>query len=65
MGGNACLVQMHVNMDSDKDKDLRQLIDYTREETSPDAEGWYRLGTVLWRMDESAKAQQVYEILLG
>ena len=63
--GNTRFVQVHLNLASDKDNDLRQLIDYIREETFPGTDGWDRLGAVLWKMSESAKAQQVYEILLG
>ena len=58
-------LQVHLNVACDKDTDLRQLIDFIRKETFPDSNGWYRLGLVLWKMGEPAKAQQVYEILLG
>ena len=58
------LVQVELNLTSDQNSDLRPLIDHIRDETFPDAEGWYRLGQALWARGEPAKAQQVYEILL-
>ena len=62
--GNVRLVQMQLNLASDKDNDLRDLIDTIRKETFPDSEGWCRLGLVLWKMGESAKAERVYDTLL-
>ena len=62
--GNARLIQVQLNLASDQDNDLRQLFDYIRKESSPDDKGWYRLGLVLGRMGEFAKAHQVLEILL-
>ena len=64
VNGNARLVQVQLDLASDKNNDLRQLTDYIRQETFPDNEGWYRLGQVLWKIGELAKAQQVYERLL-
>ena len=64
MCGNTRLVQVQLNLASDKDNNLRQLIDYIRDETFPESDGWYRLGQVLWKIGESAKAEQVYDILL-
>ena len=64
MGGDARLAQVHLNLVSDKHNDLYQLIDYVRMETFPNCSGWDRLGAVLWKMGESAKALQVYEIQL-
>ena len=59
------LFRVELSMTSDKDDDLRLLMDCIREETfSNEEDGWYRLGLVLWKMGESAKAQQVYEVLL-
>ena len=65
IGNSSRLVQVQLSLASDKDNDLRQLIDHTREETFPDVEGWYRLGLVLHKIGEPVKAQQVYEILLA
>ena len=64
VGDNARLVQAHMNLVTDKDNDLRQLIDHIRKETFPDDLGWARLGSVLWKMGKFAKAQQVFEMLL-
>ena len=64
MDGNSRLFQVKLILTSDNDKDLRALTDRIREETSPNSTGWYRLGSVLRKMGQSDKAQQVYEILL-
>lgn len=61
---NPRLVRVELTLTSDNDKDLRQLTDHIREETFPDAEGWYRLGLVLGKMGQSGKAEQVFQILL-
>ena len=62
--GNTHLVQVQLNLTSDKDNDLRELIDCVRKETFSGDGGWFRLGQVLWQMGESAEAARVYEILL-
>ena len=64
ISGNPRLVQVELNLASDKDNDLRQLIDHMREETFPDSSGWHRLGQVLCKIGEPDKAQKLYEILL-
>ena len=64
MDDNTRLFQVQLNLASDKDNDLRELIDYIRKEIFPDSTGWYRLGLVLSRMGESVKAEQVLETLL-
>ena len=56
--GNTRLVEVQLDLATDKDNDLRELMDYIREETYP----W--LGVVLLKMDEPVKTQQVYETLL-
>ena len=61
---NPRLFRVKLNMISDKDNDLRQLIDRIREETFPNDDEWRRLGLVLWKMGEAAQAQHVFEILL-
>ena len=58
------LFEVQLRLASDKDNDLRQLIDSIREETFPGIEGWYRLGLALGKIGEYAKAQQLYEFLL-
>ena len=64
LGDHPRLFRVELSMTSEKDNDLRLLMDRIREDTFPDVDGWYRLGQVLWKMGESAKAQQVYEVLL-
>ncbi len=64
IGGDKRLIQVDLTLTSDNDKDLRRLTDRIREETMPDAKGWFRLGVVLIKMGQSSKAQKVYEILL-
>ena len=64
LGRNGRLFRVELTLTSDTDKDLQALTDRIREESSPDEEGWYRLGSVLWQMGQPQKAQQVYEMLL-
>jgi tetratricopeptide (TPR) repeat protein len=64
MGENHRLVRVELTLTSDNDPDLRVLTDRIREETFPNNEGWERLGSVLLKMGQTEKAQQVYEILL-
>jgi tetratricopeptide (TPR) repeat protein len=64
MDGNKRLFEVNLTLTGDNDQDLRALTDRIREETFPDSEGWYRLGSVLLKMGQSDKAQEVYEVLL-
>ena len=64
MGENGRLFRVELTLTSDNDKDLHVLTDRIREESFPDSEGWYRLGSVLGKMGQPQKAQQVYEMLL-
>jgi hypothetical protein len=64
MGENHRLFQVDLTLTSDNDKDLRVLTDRIREETFPQEKGWQRLGLLLDKLGQSAKAQQVFEILL-
>ena len=64
MDGNPRLFQVELILTGNDDKDLRQLTDYIRKETLPDAEGWFRLGIVLHRMGQFDKSEEVYQILL-
>ena len=59
VGGNARLVQVQMSLASDKDNDLRELIDYIRKETSADSGKAERVYEILLRQEtrESAKAQ--------
>jgi tetratricopeptide (TPR) repeat protein len=64
MGGNHRLFQVDLTLTGEDDKDLQVLMDRIREETDPDQEGWYRLGSVLLDMGQFDKSQQVYGALL-
>ena len=63
--GNPRLLQVQMNLTSDRDNDLHELIDYMRKETFPNEQGWFRLGALLMKMGEFVNAQQVYETLLS
>jgi tetratricopeptide (TPR) repeat protein len=58
------LFQVDMTLTSDNDRQLLILTDRIREETSPDAEGRYRLGALLQKMGQFDSAQQVYGDLL-
>ena len=65
MGENARLFQVNLTLTSDDDQDLRVLTDRIREESFPGTEGWYRLGSVLFKVGQSAtRLDQVYQVLL-
>jgi hypothetical protein len=64
MDGNNRLFEVNLTLTGDNDQDLRVLTDRIREESSPDNEGWERLGLVLLKMGQSDEAQEVYEVLL-
>jgi tetratricopeptide (TPR) repeat protein len=64
MDENHRLVQVDLTLTGDNDKDLRILSDRIREETFPDAQGWYRLGCMLHKMGQFQKAEQVYDAML-
>jgi tetratricopeptide (TPR) repeat protein len=64
MDENPRLFRVELTLTSDNDKDLCRLANHIREETFPNAIGWYRLSQVLMKMGQPEKAQRVYEILL-
>ena len=64
LGEKNRLWQVELTLTSDNDKDLRLLTERIREETHPDSTGWYRLGSLLLKMGQPDKAQQVYEVML-
>jgi tetratricopeptide (TPR) repeat protein len=64
MSENNRLYQVKLTLTSDNDPDLCALTNRIREETSPNSKGWHRLGQLLFKMGQSDKAQQVYEVLL-
>jgi len=64
MNENHRLFQVELTLTSDNDQDLRVLTDSIREETFPYSKGWYRLGSILLKLGQSDKAEEVYQILL-
>ncbi|CAF1422373.1 unnamed protein product [Adineta steineri] len=62
--GNNHLYQVNLTLTNDNDQDLRALTDSIRQETFPDQEEWGRLGSLLIKMGQFNKAQEVYEVLL-
>jgi tetratricopeptide (TPR) repeat protein len=64
MGENSCLFQVDLVLTSDNDIQLRTLTDRFREEIHQHSDGWYQLGSLLLKMGQFDKAQQLYEILL-
>jgi tetratricopeptide (TPR) repeat protein len=64
MGVNHRLFQVNLTLTSDADKDLCMLTDRIREETFPHSKGWYRLGLLLFKMGQSDRAQEIYDMLL-
>jgi tetratricopeptide (TPR) repeat protein len=63
MGESDRLYQVDLTLTNDNDRDLRALTDRMKEEMEGST-GWDRLGHLLLRMNQSEKAEQVYEILL-
>ncbi|CAF1275514.1 unnamed protein product [Adineta steineri] len=64
MGKNNRLYEVNLTLTTDNDPELNRLTDYIRQASHPDAEGWYRLGTVLIKMGQFDKAEDVYLVLL-
>jgi len=64
MSRNNRLFEVNLTLPSDNDIDLRALADRIRAESFPEAEGWYRLGLVLIKMDQFDNAGEVFEVLL-
>ncbi|CAF0899393.1 unnamed protein product [Adineta steineri] len=64
MGGNNRLYEGNLVLTADNDPELSRLTDYIRQESFPDEEGWYRLGSVLYKMGQSGKAEDIYQVLL-
>ncbi|CAF0744151.1 unnamed protein product [Adineta steineri] len=64
MDGNNRLCEVNLTLTADNDSELNRLTDYIRQESYPDEEGWYRLGSVLIKMSQSNKAEDIYQVLL-
>ncbi|CAF4166637.1 unnamed protein product, partial [Adineta steineri] len=63
MGENNRLYEVSLTLTADNDPELSKLTDYIRQESSPDEEGWYRLGSILFKMGQFDKAEDVYQVL--
>ncbi|CAF3489926.1 unnamed protein product [Adineta steineri] len=64
MDENNHLFQVNLTLTNDNDPDLRILTEHIRQETISDSTGWHRLGLLLRKMGQFAKAQEIYEVLL-
>ncbi|CAF1479155.1 unnamed protein product [Adineta steineri] len=64
MGKNNRLYEVNLTLTTDNDPELNRLTDYIRQKSHPDAEGWYRLGSVLYKMGQFDKAEEIYQVLL-
>ncbi|CAF1531680.1 unnamed protein product [Adineta steineri] len=64
IGRNNRLHEVHLVLTADNDPELSRLTDYIRKESRPDAEGWYRLGSVLRKMGQAGKAEDICQVLL-
>ncbi|CAF1263165.1 unnamed protein product [Adineta steineri] len=64
MGGNNRLYEVFLTLTADNDPELSRLTDYIGKESSPNEEGWYRLGSVLQKMGQFDKAEDIYQVLL-
>ena len=53
-----------LTLTNDDDKDLRRLTDYIRGEPCSSDKDWFKLGSLLMKMGQADKAQEVYEMLL-
>ncbi|CAF1441733.1 unnamed protein product [Adineta steineri] len=62
--GNDRFWQVELTLTGDHDPQLHILTEHIREETSPHEMGWKRLGQLLIKLGQFAKAQQVYDVLL-
>ncbi|CAF3615250.1 unnamed protein product [Adineta steineri] len=64
MAGNNHLYEVNLTLTADSDPELNRLTHYIRLQSSPDEEGWYRLGLVLVKMSQFDKAEDIYHVLL-
>ncbi|CAF1081550.1 unnamed protein product [Adineta steineri] len=65
IGENNRLYKVNLTLTADNDPQLRRLTDYIRQENPPEEEeGWYRLGSLLRKMGQFDKAEDIYQVLL-
>ncbi|CAF1133408.1 unnamed protein product [Adineta steineri] len=65
MGGNNRLYEVNLTLTADNDPELSRLTDYIRQESYPECEGWERLGSVLFKIGQFDKAEDIYQVLLN
>ncbi|CAF0992316.1 unnamed protein product [Adineta ricciae] len=63
MEGNTKVHQVDLSLTSDNDEELCTLTEQVREESFPNAEGWFRLGLVLAQMKQCNTAERIYRAL--
>ncbi|CAF1460927.1 unnamed protein product [Adineta steineri] len=62
---NNLLYEVNLVLTADNDPELSRLTNSIRKESDPDHEEWYRLGSVLIKMGQFGKAQDIYNDLLN
>jgi tetratricopeptide (TPR) repeat protein len=62
---NEQLWQVQLTLTNDKDEDLSSLTERLREELSRSTKGWFRLGSLLMKLGQFDKAEQLYELLVA
>ena len=62
---NNRLWQVELALTKDNDPQLHVLTEYIRNETSPKAKGWHRLGALLIQLGKYDKAQEICEVMLN
>ncbi|CAF1288992.1 unnamed protein product [Adineta ricciae] len=58
------LYEVSLTLTNDNDTELGALTEYMRSETFPDEKGWYRLGSVLMKLNQNETAESIYRNLL-
>ncbi|CAF1125229.1 unnamed protein product [Adineta steineri] len=62
--GNNRLYEVNLTLTADNDPELNRLTECIRQESYPNAEGWARLGLVLWKMGQFDTAEDIYNVLI-
>nr|ACD54697.1 TPR repeat containing protein-like protein [Adineta vaga] len=62
---NNRLYEVNLILTSDNDKELNALTDQIRKDSFPDTHGWDRLGSVLIRVNQNEKAEEIFRMLLS
>ncbi|CAF4194064.1 unnamed protein product [Adineta steineri] len=64
MTKNNRLYEVNLTLTADNDPELNRLTECIRQESYPNAEGWARLGLVLWKMGQFDTAEDIYNVLI-